>query len=288
MNDFLVSPISGWIGIALFLVGILAAVYSGLALPGSPLRAAWIRYIAYLDGYVSFLFLPLSGAQIAARHLFGVCLTLILVVWQPSLLSFAAVAVVVVIPPLYLDKLKADRVVKLEDQLDGWLMNLSNALKATPAIGEAIRSTADLAQPPMSEELDLMVKQNQLGTPVDQTVLNASERMGSPIIGGALATIVIARQTGGDLPTILETSASSLREMNRLEGVVRTKTAEGKGQVVVMGILPFALMGILLLMDEHWFDPMFGSFVGNLMIGFAFLLWGAALAWARKILAVDI
>jgi len=33
----------------------------------------------------------------------------------------------------------------------------------------------------MRDELDLLVKENQLGTPLDQAILNSSERIGSPI-----------------------------------------------------------------------------------------------------------
>ena len=165
---------------------------------------------------------------------------------------------------------------------------LANALKATPAIGEALNSTVNLVQSPMRDELDLLVKENQLGTPLDQAILNSSERIGSPIVSGALAMLVVARQTGGDLPSILETSASSLREMARLEGVVRTKTAEGKGQVWVLGALPWGLVVLLAWMDPAWFSSLTENFLGNIILVMAATCYISALVWARSILSVDI
>ena len=38
---------------------------------------------------------------------------------------------------------------------------------------------------------------------------------------------------------------AALREIARLEGVVRTKTAEGKAQAMVVAVMPFPLIGLL-------------------------------------------
>jgi tight adherence protein B len=103
---------------------------------------------------------------------------------------------------------------------------------------------------PIKEELELTMKENQLGVPLDQALLNMARRVGSRAFSGALTTVLIGRQTGGDLPKILETSRATLREMARLEGVVRTKTAEGKAQAWVLGVIPPLLVALL-----NWMDP---------------------------------
>lgn len=288
MKDFLASSVSGWLAIGLMGVGAGLAIYMALALESSPLRDLWNRYVRYLDQYVRFLLLKQTAAEIARNQAIVIALLMLVLAATWNLLVLALVVVVAFVPSLTLERRKKERIEKLETQLDGWLLMLANSLKATPAIGEAIRSTVNLVQPPMSEELDLMVKENQLGTPLDQAVLNASERMGSPVISGALATLVIARQTGGDLPTILETSAASLREMARLEGVVRTKTAEGKGQTWVLGVVPFAMTLLLSWIDPNWLVPLTQSFVGYMIVTIAMVLWAGGILWARKILAVDI
>ena len=79
-----------------------------------------------------------------------------------------------------------------------------------------------------------------------------------------------------------------LREMARLEGVVRTKTAEGKTQAYVLGVIPFVLIGAIHMVDEHWLDPLGSSTLGFAIISVAAVLWITAILLARKILAVDI
>lgn len=288
MDDFLASRLAGWVGILMFSLGAGAAVVIATATPHSPIRAAYNRYVDSINEDVRFLLLRRSAEEIVRIQLFAIAAIVALWTLTGNILFMAAVALAVVYPKVTLNRQRIQKVEKLEIQLDGWLLMLANALKATPAIGEALNSTVNLVQPPMRDELDLLVKENQLGTPLDQAILNSSERIGSPIVSGALAMLVVARQTGGDLPKILETSAASLREMARLEGVVRTKTAEGKGQVWVLGALPWGLVALLAWMDPAWFSSLTENFIGNIIIVMAAGCYVSALVWARNILSVDI
>ena len=110
----------------------------------------------------------------------------------------------------------------------------------------------------------------------------------SRAFSGALTTVLIGRQTGGDLSRILETSAATLREMARLEGVVRTKTAEGKAQAWVLGVIPPLLVALLNWMDPLWLQPLSSGIIGYIIVAIAVVFWVAAIFAARRILAVDI
>ena len=115
-----------------------------------------------------------------------------------------------------------------------------------------------------------------------------STRIKSRIISSSLATVLVGRQTGGDLPSILEQSASTLREMARLEGVVRTKTAEGKMQATVLAVIPFVLLFALHQVDNNWLRPLFQTTIGYVVLMAATILWASAILVARRILTVDI
>ncbi len=65
---------------------------------------------------------------------------------------------------------------------------------------------------------------------------------------------------------MLDGAAAALRELARLEGVVRTKTAEGKAQAFVIGLLPAPLVLGVHAMDPKFFAPLAQSFLGNLVV----------------------
>ena len=286
----------GWLGILMFGVGVAVAIYVTLNDPDSPLAKLYYRYVKHLDGELRTLFIQdVTGAKIANIQigLIGAALVVhpiasLLPDPPDTALAWAAIPIVVIAPKLWFIDQKNKRQEKIETQLDTFLLALANSLKASPSLGDALNACTLLMRSPIKEELELTMKEYELGVPLDGAILNMGSRVGSRAFAGALTTILIGRQTGGDLPKILETASASLREMARLEGVVRTKTAEGKAQAWVLGVMPVFLVGILQWIDPEWLKPLFSTFVGGIIIGIAIFFWVAAIVAARKILAVDI
>ena len=241
------------------------------------------RYIARLERHVGFLLLPRSATWVVRVQIVVFLFLLVASTLSMSWLPLGLAAIVAAAPVLVLSKWHRERVSELEGQLDTWLLMLANALKATPSVGEAIRSTIALVPPPFSDEIDLLVKELKLGAPLDRAIRASARRINSTVISSAFATIVVARKTGGDLPSTLEQASAALREAARLEGVLRTKTAEGRGQVLVLASVPFVLCIMIAWLDRSWFDPMLGHPLGQGILVACALAWLVATVWAHQI-----
>ncbi|MFZ1864125.1 MAG: type II secretion system F family protein [Polyangiales bacterium] len=276
------------LGSTLLIMGAATLVYLTLAYRIGPVPRIFAQYEAGLEHQTSFLMSSLRGAQIARFQLFAVVvgLALMAATRQAGFLFF--VALVTVAPQTVLQRKHMARVAKLEAQLDTWLLMLANALKATSSVGEAIESTVALAPRPFRDELDLLVKEIRLGVPLDRALQSTGSRIGSAMISGALGAIIVARQTGGDLPQTLERAAAALRESARLEGVLRAKTAEGRGQVFVLAAVPFVLCVIITWLDRGWFDPMLDHSYGRVILAGCSLSWAVAVLWAHYIVRADL
>lgn len=201
--------------------------------------------------------------------------------WLPPLL-------VIVAPLAYFDQVRAQRKKKLEEQLDGFLTSLGNALKTTPSIGAAFASCIEITSSPMREEIELATKEMKVGSTLDQALVHIATRIQSPAVDSAFSAILIGRQVGGNLPKLLDTTANSMREMRRLDGVIKSKTAEGKMQLWVVGALPLVLVLGLTQMMPGFLAPLTSSFMGYVICAVCASAWGAAIVWARQILAVEI
>lgn len=290
MRASIATYLMGYGGAVLVAVGVTYALYAMLTDPETALRKRLLVYEKWLDDEIRFQLWKTTGATVARIQVAVFALSLVaalaMIGRQPILMLLPPI--IAFFPRIYIMGQHNKRLEQLEILLDSWLLLLANALKASPSLGEAIENSARLIRPPVSEEVDLVIKEMRLGTPIDQAVLNMSKRINSRIVSGALTTILVGRQTGGDLPAILEQSAATLREMQRLEGVVRTKTAEGRMQAWVIGGMPYVMVGILHQMDPHFMDPLLQTVTGNIMLGFAIFIWLGAIILARRILAVDI
>jgi tight adherence protein B len=206
--------------------------------------------------------------------------------WIP--LAYPVAAAVLAAPPWLLWRRGRAREAALGDQLDGMLQALANALSTTPNLGDALASVVDHLEPPIRDEVREVLSETDLGRPIDEALIAMARRTDVPGFEPAVAAAVMGRRTGGDLPAILEGTARTLREISRLEGVVRTKTAEGRNQALVMGLVPPFLVLALHKIDPDWLAPMWHDPIGWILLGAAAVLEIAAVALIRKIMAVDI
>ncbi|APR84468.1 Flp pilus assembly protein TadB [Minicystis rosea] len=275
-------------GLSLLFVGLFAALVIIIGDAEGMPRRMWARYVVFLERKLRLMFIWTPGNQIAGGQAAGILVLLALGIIIDLPFWWAFALLVAVGPAVYIERLLRQRMEQIEAQLDGFLMALANALKATPSLGDAFSSVQRLIPPPLQQEVELAVKEMRVGSTLDQAMLFMAGRIGSRQVDSALSALLIGRQIGGNLPKILDTTASSLREMARLEGVVRTKTAEGKAQLWVLALFPMVLMVAFNAVKEGYFDPLTQSVTGYAVIVVALLFWIASLVTARKILDVDI
>ena len=285
----LLNDLYKWGGMGLIGLGIFIVVAAAIGDRDSVLYRYWARYTSSLERKLRpmFIFTPgrmIAGGQLAA--VFTLFVVHLVIVDLPVFPLWLIVAVAA--PVIQIEQMRKKRVDAIEQQLDGFMLALANALKAIPSIGAAFNSVVPILQPPIRDEIELASKEMKVGSTLDQALLHMAARIGSRGVDSALSAILIGRQVGGNLGRVLETTAASIREMGRLDGVVRTKTAEGKMQLYVIGLLPFAMILVLSLMSPGFFDPLTKTPAGYILIIIAVAAWVTALLWARKILAVDI
>jgi len=277
-----------WTAVALLAGSVWAAVFSTARDASSlPYRLS-STYEAYLDRKLQQMFLPRSGRVILWGQLVSVCACAATALLLGQRLTYLALPLLLAGPALYIEQLRRQRVSAIEAKIDGFILTLANALKATPSIGNALAYTQPLLAAPLDAEVALALKEMRLGNTVDQALLSMAGRVRSTQLDAALSGLLIGRQVGGDLPKILDRTASTLREMARLQGVVRSKTAEGKAQVTVLAIFPAVILFMFDTVSRGYFDPLTKSVVGWAVIVISLLLWLGSVVVARKVLAVDI
>jgi tight adherence protein B len=276
-----------WVTIAMLGMGGGVVLLRVALANAARLQAQLARQIQEIQELTAFLRLPLSASHLVAVQglMLGAAFILMCV-------GSVLVASFLIVPPLstkpVLQARRARRVAEMESQLDSWLTGLASTLRATPALGEAIEYSVALVACPLRDELDTLLKELRLGTPLESTLRRMGERIGSKTVMTALATLRIGQRTGGDLSRILESSASTLREMARLEGVVRVKTAEGKAQASVLAILPFPVVAMLNYLNPGFLQPLTEGARGHAVIACSLLLWAVSLWTTRRILHVDL
>jgi tight adherence protein B len=253
----------------------------------SRLRA---RYLTYLDQSLRLLFLAGSGRLILRCQIAAVVgIVGIVALFGPIVpYWYAGVALAVFAPIAFIANERRKRVKTLEVQVDGFILALSNALRTVPSPTAALQSIVSFVPNPTRQELERVVKEMRVGNTLEQSLVNMSSRVGSRQLDAALSSVLVGLQVGGNLPIVLETTAGTIRDMRRLEGVVQAKTGEARAQLWVLACFPFFICASFNWLSPGYFDPLQHTATGVAVVSFAVFLWGGALLIARKVLAVDI
>lgn len=266
----------------------VGALAFATAQSGNPLALAWQGYYGKLEEDLRRVHIRDRGRRVAVMQIAAAAALTLGFALSGHPLVLVGIALALVGPRLYVSRLKSQHTRAIDEQVEAFLIALGNALKATPSLGNAFLSVRELLPAPISLEIAQAEKELRLGSSIEDVLLAMSTRVDSPRLDTGISALLIGRQVGGDLGSVLDSTASAIREMDRLEGVVRSKTAEGKFQMIVLIAGPLAIVGMLELMKPGYFDPLMASFKGWVAMGIAMMLWTGALLVARKVLKVDL
>jgi tight adherence protein B len=273
---------------ALLALAVFLAVLSSLLDREAPLARGFRRYAGYLDGLLRGLFLPATGVKLASWQIGGALAVVALVLLLELDFWYVWIGAAVLGPALFLERKKRQRRQELEKQLDAFVLALANALKSIPSVNAAFQSVAETSSSPIKEEIELCTREMRIGCTLDEALLHMAARVGSQRLDSVIAAVILGRQIGGNLPRVLESTASSIREISRLEGVLRTKTSEAKMQLYVIGAAPFVLVLALSQMSPGYFDPLQQSPLGYAIGLGAIGSWLLAIYLARQVLSVSL
>jgi tight adherence protein B len=152
-------------------------------------------------------------------------------------------------------------------QLGDTIVLLSNALKAGYSFAQAMATIAKSSSPPMADEFSRAVREMNLGVSVDDALAHMVKRIESEDFDLMVTAVQIHRVVGGNLAEILDTIAFTIRERIRIQGEIRTLTAQARASGWIITGLPFALGLVLTFISPSYITPMFHEWLGYVLMG---------------------
>jgi tight adherence protein B len=143
---------------------------------------------------------------------------------------------------------------------------MARSLRAGHSTAGAIEIMAQGAPEPACSEFSEVFRQQNFGLPLRDALMQLIDRVPSPDLRVLVTAIVVQRETGGNLVEVLDRTTNVIRERQRIQGEIRTQTAQGRMTGWILTLLPVVVMGMINVMDPGYSKPLLNDPFGHKLL----------------------
>ena len=180
------------------------------------------------------------------------------------------------------------RMKKFESQLPEAMELLSRSLRAGHSLADGIRLIGEEMPEPISGEFTRCYEQQNLGKSLEDTLDELAVRIPNLDVRFFATSVVLQRQTGGDMAEILEKIGRLIRERFQIRGQVKALTGEGRMSGIVLLAMPLLLALYMYLRDPEYLRPLVEHPLGQRMLIGAVVLQIAGAIVIKKIVNIKV
>ncbi len=254
---------------------------------------AWLQQVPAAQVYDRFLQqtgLPITVMQSVVIALASVlfCAVLSVLLGWPVALAWALMLAVLLLELAYLRRKKQQRLMRIDQQLPDALDLMARALQAGHALSGALLIAAKETKQPIASELQTVFDEVNFGISVQVALPHLAERIASDNVRYFVVAALIQSETGGNLSEILKSTAFLIRERQKITGMVRVLSAEGRLSAWILSALPFAIAGLLSWVNPHFMAKLWTDPLGMKLLTGSLVLAAVGIVWMRHLVTVRV
>ena len=219
-------------------------------------------------------------------------MVMVLLVCHLASVSFIYFLVVILfiyyIPHQVLEWMLRLRQRRFSRQLEEMMILMTNSLRTTPSMTEALQIAANSLESPAKEELAIALHDIHLGASIDEALQRLGKRLASRDLDMAISGITTARVVGSSMGDILEQIAQNIRETQRFHALIETKTAEGRIQIKALAALPVVFVGLIYFVEPDLISSLFTTSIGQMLLMSAIVLQVVGVVLMYRLVQLDV
>ncbi|WP_230497457.1 type II secretion system F family protein [Pseudoneobacillus rhizosphaerae] len=191
-------------------------------------------------------------------------------------------------PRWYLKKKQRERMTKFNDSLPDMISTVVGSLRAGFSFPQALKTVAEEADSPIKEEMEFVLKEMQYGNSLEDSLNSLKDRMPSEDLDLMIQAILIQRQVGGNLATVLDKIVETIRDRTKIQRQIKTLTAQGRLSGIVIAIMPFVLSLVLYLIEPTYIGTLFIHPIGIALVIAALISGIIGFIMIKKITTIEV
>ncbi len=193
-----------------------------------------------------------------------------------------------VIPFLILRYKQSKRVAAFQTQLPEAIDMVVNAMKAGYSLQAAMKFVGDEMAEPLGPEFARFYDEQRLGMDVRVALSDLQARIDSLDLRMFVTSLVLQRETGGNLAEILTNLSTLMRERVAVRGHIEVLTAEPKLSAIVLALLPVVLFFGFSILNPDYMAALRTSTPGRVMLVYGTISTLVGYAILRKLGNIDV
>ena len=170
---------------------------------------------------------------------------------------------------------------RFAEQLPDALQVIASALRSGHSLPGALAVVVESASEPMKSEMQRVVADEQLGVPMERSLLVVAERMASADVEQLALVSQLQREAGGNAAEVVDRVAETVRERFDLRRLIQTLTMQGRMSRWIVTALPIGIILVLQLESPHYLHPLLASTGGKVVFALT-ALWALAGSFVIK------
>ncbi|HSA07007.1 MAG TPA: type II secretion system F family protein, partial [Candidatus Gastranaerophilales bacterium] len=166
---------------------------------------------------------------------------------------------------------------------------IANSLRAGHSLLAAFQMVASESPYPVNRLFKTVSDEISLGKEVREAMQDMNNYMpDSQDLRFFVTAVLIQKEIGGNLAEILDTLNVTIREREKLMGLIRTQTAQAQMSGLVLGLAPVFISILVTLMNPAYMEPLFNTTMGNLALFGAFMMSFTGFMIIRKVTEIRV
>ncbi len=179
--------------------------------------------------------------------------TLLLLAGFPPLMSVAlGIVGGVGLPHFYVGRRISKRVERFTKQFPEAIDLMVRGLKSGLPVNECIANVGQELSAPTGDEFRKITDGMRLGKQLEEVLWETADRLDTPDFKFFVISLVVQRETGGNLGETLGNLSNILRQRQAMKLKIRAMSSEAKASAWIVGVLPFIMLGLIMLLNYDY------------------------------------
>lgn len=162
------------------------------------------------------------------------------------------------------------------------------SVKSGHPLNTALKMIAENMDAPVSTEFRQLVDEIAFGRSTTDALIRLSKRVDEPDLQFFVVILSVQQETGGNLAEVLGNLSNIIRKRKQLRLKIKAMTSEGRATGLILGGLPFLVLGAIQLTSPDYLTPLFITQTGHILLGSAIGLVILTFFIVRSMLQIDI